>query len=463
MAADLGYQSQYIGGLVPFVALSANVPLPWAPDARKNIGQPWGYSSRRDLFGVLRGELDITERITAYAAVGGHDSRIDQLAGFTVVASNFNGSAASTPINQRTYNTLFTAQGGLRALVDTGPFGHELALAASTFSQSTGNGTVLGTAFATNIYGTNAVARPNLATPVANKTSVTTLSGVSVADTVSMADKRIQLTVGTRFQQVTAQNFNVVTGAPTSSYSQNAVSPAALALFKPFENVSVYGNFIQGLEQGDTVGPNFANAGTVFPPYKTTQYEAGVKVDWGRLTTTASLFQITRPTTITDVATNTVIPAGERRNRGLELNIFGEPVEAVRLLGGVMFLEAVLARTQGGRTDGWYAATSPGTQFNMAGEWDLPFVRGLTLNGRITYTAAQYIDTTFPRRMLPAWTRVDLGFRYAFDNPGAPGRPLVARFNVENVFDNDYWASGSSATLALGAPRTFRFALTADF
>jgi iron complex outermembrane receptor protein len=102
-------------------------------------------------------------------------------------------------------------------------------------------------------------------------------------------------------------------------------------------------------------------------------------------------------------------------------------------------------------------------QFNIAGEWDLPFVRGLTVTGRVTYTGAQYIDTTYPRRMLPDWTRLDLGLRYIFDNPAASGRPLVARFNVENVFDNDYWASGSSGVLALGVPRTFHLALTADF
>lgn len=34
--------------------------------------------------------------------------------------------------------------------------------------------------------------------------------------------------------------------------------------------------------------------------------------------------------------------------QGLELNVFGEPIEGVRLLGGVMLLNAVLAKTQGG-------------------------------------------------------------------------------------------------------------------
>ena len=49
----------------------------------------------------------------------------------------------------------------------------------------------------------------------------------------------------------------------------------------------------------------------IFAPYKSTQYEVGVKVDWGKLTTTASLFQISQPSLITNVATNT--PGARRR------------------------------------------------------------------------------------------------------------------------------------------------------
>ena len=70
-----------------------------------------------------------------------------------------------------------------------------------------------------------------------------------------------------------------------------------------------------------------------------------------------------------------------------------------------------------------------------------------------------------PRRSLPEWTRFDLGARYTFDNPGAKGKPLVARVKVENLFDANYWQGGNSATAGLfvGAPRTFRVSLTADF
>ena len=92
-----------------------------------------------------------------------------------------------------------------------------------------------------------------------------------------------------------------------------------------------------------------------FPPFESTQYEAGVKVDWGKLTTTASLFQISQPSVITNVSSNTQVLAGQQVNQGLELNFFGEPMQGVRVLGGAMLLNAVLTQTQGGLTNGWIA------------------------------------------------------------------------------------------------------------
>ncbi len=404
--------------------------------------------------------------MTAYATFGAHDFRYNLLASAIVTATSFNGTATSqAPLNNSSYSTYLSGEAGIRGFVDTGPIGHELSLIGTLFRQYSGNGSVGGTAFATNIYNTTITAIPNLATPAANLASTADLSSFGIADTLSAADKRVQLTVGARLQQVGSDNFDPVSGAKTSSYYQSALSPSVALVVKPFwDNVSFYGNWIQGLQQGSVVQAPFANAGEIFPPFKSTQYEAGVKVDWGKLTTTASVFQISRPSIITNVAANTQVLAGEQVNQGLELNIFGELAEGVRVLGGAMFLNGVLTKTQGGLTDGWIAPFAPGAQFNLAGEWDLPFARGLTATGRITYTGAQYIDTTYPRRMLPEWTRFDVGARYAFENPAAKGKLLVARFNVDNVLGFNYWEGGNQATtLYLGAPRTFRLSLTADF
>jgi iron complex outermembrane receptor protein len=466
VAADLGFQYQYIGGVIPYLGVANGVQLPWAPAARTNPGgQPWGYTYRKDLFGVVRAEVDMTEWMTAYAAVGAHDSRVQGLYSANVIVTNFNGVATSNaPQNRSEYSTFLTAQAGLRALADTGPIGHEFAVDASTLTQDSGFPNVAGTAFATNIYNPTIIAQPNIATPAMTKFASQGLSSLGLADTLSAADKRIQLTVGARLQQVTAANFDRTTGKQTTGYDQSALSPSAALVFKPWKNVSLYGNWIQGLQQGTIVQPPFTNAGEVFPPFKSTQYEAGVKVDWGKFTTTASVFQISQPSILTDVAANTQFLGGEQRNQGFELNVFGEPTTGVRLLGGIMLLNAVLAKTQGGLTDGWVAPFSPGFNLNLAGEWDLPFVNGLTVNGRVIYTGSQYIDTTWPRRSLPNWTRFDLGVRYAFENPGAPNKLLVARFNVENVLDANYWAGGNGAdSLFLGTPRLFRLSLTADF
>lgn len=466
VAADLGYQYRYIGGLIPYLGVGANVALPYAPNARKNPGQPWNYQDHKDLFGVLRAEVDLTETVTAYATIGAHDYRAQRLAGSTnLTVSNFNGNATVTASTFSQYQTYQTGEAGLRARVRTGPIDHEFAFAATAFRQETGAVTVNGATYNTNIYNPNVIARPNIPIGAANKTSIETLSSLALADTLSAADNRIQLTVGARLQRVTATNYNPTTGLEADSYDQSALTPAVALVFKPWKNVSLYGNFIQGLRPGTIVGSTFANAGEVFPPFKSTQWETGVKVDWGRFTTTLSLFQITQPSTITDVATNKLMLSGEQRNQGLEFNVFGEPMEGVRLLGGFMLLDGVLTKTQGGLTDGWVAPFSPTFQLNLAGEWDTPFVRGLTLTGRAVYTSSQYIDTTWPRRSLPDWTRLDVGLRYAFEPVRSPtGKPIVARFSVENLLDANYWETGSAAsTLSLGAPRTFRLSLTADF
>jgi iron complex outermembrane receptor protein len=465
LSTDLGYQQQNIGGTVPFLSLGANIPLPYAPDARKLFGQAWSNAERKDLFGVVRAEVDLTERVTAYAAFGAHDFRTTTVTGGnSILIASFNGNGSSTPSNQSSYATSLTGEAGLRALVDTGSIGHEVAFTATGFTRESGNAFFNGTPYATNIYNASVVTPNTLGTPQATKTGLNTLTSFAAADTLTAAEKRIQLTVGARLQRVIVANYNGVTGAQTDYYDDSALSPSVAVVVKPWQNVSIYGNYIQGLEPGQTVGLTFANAGQIFAPFKSTQYEVGVKVDWGKLTTTASLFQITRPSTIVDVTTNTLVPSGSQRNRGLEFNAFGMPTEGVRLLGGFMLLDAVLTSTQGGLTDGWAAPMVPAFQFNIAGEWDVPFARGLTLAGRVVYTGSQYIDTLSPRRSLAEWTRFDVGARYAFDNPGANGKMLVARFAVENVLDTDYWAGGAfSNTLGLGAPRTFRLSLTADF
>lgn len=71
------------------------------------------------------------------------------------------------------------------------------------------------------------------------------------------------------------------------------------------------------------MGQQFANAGEVFPPYKSTQYEAGIKIDWGKLTTTANIFQISQPSTISNVAARTLSLSGEQHAQLAAVRVVG--------------------------------------------------------------------------------------------------------------------------------------------
>lgn len=462
LSADLGIQNQNIDGVVvEQTYLAAGVSVPAPPKASIGYAQPWGSTWRQDLFGAVRGEFDITDRMTVYASFGVSDFRWQALQPGDATVQNVSGSIAQDPIAFSIFRTSQTAQVGVRGSVDTGPFNHAFNVSAAGLWQQNGAAYQFGATIQSNIYHPIYVPQPNFdninSVP---KTDDTTFISIALADTISAADDRIQLTLGAR-QQYVGQNSYDVQGVLAQSYYEGALSPSAALLFKPWKNVSVYGNWIQGLQQGTIVQPPFANAGEVFPPYKSTQFEAGVKVDWGRFTTTVDVFQISRPSILVDVPTNTLVLSGEQRNQGLEVNFFGEPMAGIRLLGGGMFLNAVLTKTQGGLTDGWQAPNSPNFQFNLGAEWDTPFVQGLTLNGRVVYTGAQYIDTLYPRRSIADWTTLDLGVRYRFDNPAAHGKPLIVRFDVGNVLGTNYWASASP--LFLGPPRTFRMSLAADF
>jgi iron complex outermembrane receptor protein len=50
---------------------------------------------------------------------------------------------------------------------------------------------------------------------------------------------------------------------------------------------------------------------------------------------------------------------------------------------------------------------------------------------------------------VPAWTRLDLGVRYSFDEKSR----LTIRAEVENVADNRHWESAFSGLLSPGGPR----------
>lgn len=471
LSTDFGYQYRDIEGVVPFFQLASGIPVPNAERVKRNFDLPGTYIHGNDFFGVFRGEVDLFRNFTAYGSVGAHDYTLRSAYFQQVVVKDVAGdSRGATPVGVAQHGRYLTAEVGVRGKIDSGPITQELAFSANRlhldFGRAFGTNTSL-PAYNLNIYnGVNAFTygRDISVPESAGRTSYSTLSSLAFVDTISALNKRIQITGGLRVQRVQSANTGSDhVGTKTGVYDKTAISPSVLAVFKPLKNVSIYGNWIQGLQQGTIVSSSYRNSGEIFAPYKTTQYEVGVKADLKKFIVTFDVFQISQPSTVTDVNTNTMSLNGTQRNRGLELNIAGEITHGLRATGGLMLLDPILTHTQGGANDGQRAANTSPVNFNMGLDYDLPFVKGLSVTADVMYTHSEYIENAAHRRSIPGWVRLDMGARYVTKNPAVKDGKLSFLLNIDNITNERYWNSGGYNYLSLSAPRTVRFAVMADF
>jgi iron complex outermembrane receptor protein len=442
----------------PFL-MTAGLPVPKAPDGKLNVTQPWEWSRINDQSVLWRNEYDITDQVTLFADVGGSRTNVERFFGLPTI-TNALGNTTSTPgffglsIDRHTYD------GGVRARFDTGFVRHAVTFQGSVYHDELFRRTTNGTPVASNIYSPT-VAPTQFANEIPGRPrlSESNLTALSIADTMSVLDERVLLTLGVRRQGVEASNYLSNVGTPLNSYDKSATTPVIGLVVRPRDNVSLYANYIEGLSRGDVAPsqPNVSNGSELLPPHIAKQYEAGIKVDFGRVATTFSAFEISKGSG--EQVAGRVAATAETQVRGLEFNVFGELMPDVRVLGGVSLLDGTLTKSAIASRVGNTPIGVPNVQANIGAEWDLPWVSGLTLNGAIIYTGRQFVDAD-NKQPIPDWTRLDLGARYT---TAINGRKTIFRANVQNVTGENYWSSVASfGTFFLGAPRTYLLSMTVD-
>lgn len=456
----------------PQMSIQTTVPfIPAPPDAR-STWYPGVQLKQQDNTIASALEFDVTDWLTAYAGIGYRegsnkqtfpDSRAGGLSGINQFGdfNLFNAYYDS-------YSRTVSGNVGARARFNTGGLDHALNVAFTGFNQEAGNGYVTspvnpatGAPFfvPSNIY--NPVALPTILAdrPAQRKSSETTLTSFAVSDTMSLNDMFF-LTIGARHQMVKQDSFAAATGNVTASYDAAATTPMAGFVFKPWHNVSLYANYAEGLSAGTIVGPGYSNTGAILAPYKSRQQEAGVKVDWGTVVTTAAIFQIMRPNAIR-TASNALAYDGEQRNRGLELNAYGLIMPGLRGMVSATFLKPELTNPADATQRGNDAAGVADKTFSAGLDYDLPWIHGLSVNGRVIYTGSSYLTAAnLPNQKFSDWTRLDIGARYT--TTALTGKPVTFRANIENVTGENYWlTTGNFVTV--GNPRTYVLSAAFDF
>ncbi|MCC7697509.1 TonB-dependent receptor [Janthinobacterium sp. EB271-G4-7A] len=466
LSADAGYQNFNLTSPRPSIAIGSVAVLPSAPDASKNFAQPWSYSKEHDVFGTARAEVDLAKDVVAWAAFGSRSTReANSLAEPSL--TSINGDATVSRFDNARKQEIRTGELGIRGKLVTGAVKHTLVASWSGHWNEAKNAYAIGDKFATNIYAPVSVTPPP--TPYTGGimsdpriTQKTILNSYALADTMAFLDDKLLLTVGLRRQQIKDAGYDYNTSVlQGKAYDESATTPVAGIVFKANQNVSLYANYIEALVKGPAATGTYVengqqlnvdNMGDVFAPYKSKQKEIGVKYDGGKLGMSAALFSTAKP--LLAVVGKRAELDGEQRNRGLELSIFGTPMQGVRLLGGLTWLDAKLSNTDVAANNGKKPIGAPETQMSVGGEWDVPGAPGLTLNARTIYTSTQYADQANTKQ-LPSWTRLDIGARYLTQ---VAGRDVTLRARVDNVTDRNYWSSAVSSfnigSLVLAAPRT---------
>lgn len=479
-STDFGYQKQRVTGLRNSVNVGNATHIPTAPHASHNYGQDWTYSETEDTFGMVRGDWDLSENWTAYLAGGAkHTRETGVYATPTLVGNNGVATIGGSEIPHNEDNTTFSA--GLNGRFNTGPVSHQVAIGGSTIWTEQENAytfyrSVTGNS---NIYNTPALPKPTAVSSTGGEmgdpgvTGKTRNRSLAISDTLGLFDDKLLVTYGVRRQQLRVENYkydgttlngaaNLANdGTRSTLYDESITTPVYGIVFKPVDSVSFYANRIEGLAKGPVAsGTGITNLGEAFPPGRTKQLEAGIKLDQQTFGANLSVFRIEKPTDgYVDNAQRLYVRDGEQVNKGLEISVFGEPIEGLRLMAGGTRMTSELKKTAGGLNDGNHAIGVPTFQLNASVDWDVPGIEGAALSARMLRTGGQYADQA-NNLSLPTWNRFDAGARYKMK---LAEKDLTLRVNVENITDKNYWASANGGYLSQGDPRLVKFSGTVDF
>lgn len=460
---DMAYQEVRVDSLRPKVTLAGFIPD--VPESDANYAQDYTYTELSDIFGTLSLEYDLGPDTLLYAKAGVREGDEEGIYGGITVTDAATGDGTSgyhsfIPYEQSNQSV----EAGLRTRFNLGGTSHEMNIGGNAIWQEDRTAYDFFNPFDTNLYDPAQVdpqATAFVGGDLDDPFPITKrkLSSLFVSDTIGIAGDRVLLTGGVRYQEIAVDGFSYFGGAKTTSYDESRWTPVAGLVVKPTENLSLYANYIEALQQGPTapVDPTLSNSGAVLAPRVSQQYEIGGKLAMGPVFASLALYRIERPGegVTTDGGQQVFGYVGEARHEGVELTLNGEVAPGLRLITGMAVNDAKL-------DNGLEVIGVPDFTFNANTEWDLPFLPGATLTGRVTHTGEQPADST-GSLMLEDWTVVDLGARYVF---ATGDNPVTLRLTVDNVFDKAYWASAFDVfapAVLQGAPRTVKASASISF
>lgn len=363
----------------------------------------------------------------------------------------------------------------LNGHVDTGSVGHDIALSTTGYVWSLYSAKGTGPSYSwdtTNMYHPSEMYEKGDGKIITGgdryKSSVNTQQSITLGDSVTFTPKWSAMFYLSQ-SWIQSQNYNK-SGHKTGQIDENGLSPNAALMYKITPNVMAYVSYAESLEQGGTAPTNsdVKNAGQTLDPYRSKQYEMGLKADVSGMNLGAALFRLERPFAYVDPGDNVYKEQGNQVNNGLELTASGNVWQGLNIYSGVTLLDPKLKDTVSDTTSDKRVVGVPKVQANVLAEYSLPSMPEWVYSANVHYTGKRAANDT-NTAWASSYTTWDLGTRYTTKISSVP---TTFRVVVNNVFDKHYWASifpsgtdgdNGSPSAFIGSGREVRASVTFDF
>ena len=369
-----------------------------------------------------------------------------------------NGTVALAAYSDPTQRENFIAQANLVWDVETGALTHKILVGSEYGDQKSANRRFNGTLSTPTI----SLANPLFPTVTFNALSRDTVSDVKffstyVQDQISFGE-HIDVVAGLRYDNFDIEGIDLLPAVDRPfARKDEKVSPRLGLIFKPQENISLYGSYSQSFlpRSGDQFLALTVTQQNLAPE-KFTNYELGAKWDVRpNLNMTLAVFQLERSNATTPDPSNPVasINVGTTRTQGFELSLTGNITSSWQVHGGYSYQDAVLAGNDSVRL-----GQVPRHQASLWNRYDLSdqFAAGLGIIHQSSQFAA--IRTVSNTTKLPAFTRLDAALYYDLSDA------LQLQLNIENLLNTDYFSDAhNNNNISTGAPLNARVTIRAKF
>ena len=471
LESNFSYYHYYEKGLPGKFALGKGLSFPAAPDPKTaHLGQYYAGSDnhtltaslhlKHDFDGNWQGELGVLRQIADRESTAVTNTFIDR-------AGSYKTTTSSSTASRFTINSYMA---NLNGEVETGWLHHQLSAGLHGFVWKNYNPLAGGTSMlgSASLDDPHAFGKPDYPDFTHRYHSATaTQQAFLLSDTLTFSPQWHLLLAGSESLLTSANYAN--SGLRSSHASDSGFSGSASLMYKPVDPVTLYVNYADSLQQGDTAPAGSTNAGSILSPYRSRQVETGSKLAIDKVLLTAALFQIDRPFAYTNTGGDYAVE-GNQRNRGLELMADGDVSDNLHLYGGMTWLDPRLRDTASSSTTGKQVVGLARYTASLFAAYDLPFLNGTDIHGGLHYVGRRSTDNAND-----SWTgsyaTFDIGSRY---KTRLFNTETIFRLDITNLTNRHYWTnivpgglngySGAGyASAQLGEPRMAQLSMELTF